>query len=603
MINNELALWVDDVIGSCLVERRDGRYRDAAHICETIQRSVESGLAPGGIGCWSKRTVMVRPDTVGKIRSSIQNQIVPRASTAPDEQRRQAPAMESLEVDPPKPKKGVNLVVLLGSLSFVVGVVITAVLYFLFAHSDPVPANVNQEWSSLLASAPPDLQKLGNDFIAKDASLTKRGDAIKRIGQNNHQKAFDIVLEAFRSTQEPSLRIAAGDALLERIKASGYERSVQVLSSWFRMDQQNMQSPADRPGFELLINSCNPNLPVDQRRVDLSRGYTQQPVLALQLAAALALDVDDTEGFAPVLQQLLAVELNRDDLRTKSAAALIVTHKPLAMLFNEGLNDLIKQMTAAELSWSMFELAKRNSLLVFQLAQETLDRQIVPPYQSVFLEALVSSAKAGIPNNVRLALIGGASNQLSERDIGALGRWYSQSAEKPLLAICAISDSPELALLAFDTLAAKSVYREPARSLITWIKNTKWAERKKLVKAVGILGLAEIASTEEIGFAFDQLMPHAGVSLLDYIMNSRNTDLLRVAIDRFAELASNERLLSLLRHKDPDIRASAVRGLQGRNNLHVLQSVLREYQREEDPRVRKLYRKYHFVVRDREDRR
>ena len=60
----------------------------------------------------------------------------------------------------------------------------------------------------------------------------------------------------------------------------------------------------------------------------------------------------------------------------------------------------------------------------------------------------------------------------------------------------------------------------------------------------------------------------------------------------------SSQLLKLLAHDDKTIRISAVKGLKGRNELNVLQSIYREFQREKDQDVRDVYLETHLVTRE-----
>ena len=157
-----------------------------------------------------------------------------------------------------------------------------------------------------------------------------------------------------------------------------------------------------------------------------------------------------------------------------------------------------------------------------------------------------------------------------------------------------------MALAAFDTLAARSLETEPARSLVSWVKRSYWDYREQLVKAVGILGNIEIASPEQVEYAFDRLMPFAaGGKLIKVMINTNDEKLLQKTLERVGEAAPVDEIIPLLTHDSKDIRIAAIHALKGHNELNVLQAIYRAYDREKNPEVKEVYHQLHWVTRNR----
>ena len=597
LIVTQAPIWLDDVIGMCLAERIEDRYKSAEYILEAIDHSVSSGMSPGGMGCWSRRTVIVRPDTTGRIRASGPSRDI---ALRDKHQTLSEPVTPTQSVG-----SSLRRAFLLGGFAFVIGTVIAAFILLFSPSRDGVGGFISPELGSILKQSSPSIQKLGSDFLAATASVEQRMQALENISLSDDKMAFPVLLAMTASADKPELRRAGEQYLLRRVRENKLKHSAEVLSSWFMsILQSTAQEPSKTPGFSLLLTACNILETVNTRRLSLFEVHKVNPQVALQLTAALCLDSENESDFSSVLRSMLEQNMGGsseiEKLKALSTSALILADKSLSMVFARDISSIVQKLTGAELAWALVGLAQRNDTIMFDIARETLSRNIVPPFQSVFLKALVQEKDPfSIPKHVRLALAKGAKNEITEADVSAIGLWYSISSEKPLLAVCALSPDIEIATKAFDTLATKSIGIEPAYSLIRWIKNNRWDKRRDLVKAVGILGHSEIATKEQIEYAFDVVMPHAGLSFFSSIIDSNDVGLLTIALERFSEVAPLDQLLALLKHPSTQIRISAIKALKGQNNLLVLRSVLRAYEQEKDTEVKEHYRANFFVVRDR----
>ena len=134
------------------------------------------------------------------------------------------------------------------------------------------------------------------------------------------------------------------------------------------------------------------------------------------------------------------------------------------------LRKNIENLSEKELAWALLHFAKADDPLVFDIAKATVERRIVPQFQEVFLKILLSANRSTMERVQKIALARGARGEVGIADIRALGRWYDINAESALLSICAIAQDDNIALAAFDTLGARSLSSEPARTLIEWIR-------------------------------------------------------------------------------------------------------------------------------------
>ena len=586
LIAAEVPLWADDILGKCLEAEAGTRFEDATVLLAALDECINSNIAPGGTSRWSRKTVIVRPRAA---MGTVQNE-----SREVQQQKNQ-----ELQKSVKKQQASQNFLVLTALIVFGVVAIGLAALFFqrLSAGSDPTRDVITIH----VDYAPPELKRAINDLVAVGVSLEQKKEALKQIAESEDPVALTILIEAVRGSAAGELKSQAQELLVERIRKQGFKRSADIVANWLKNLSDAGIDPAKSAAYLPMLKSLDLTLPLEARRHSLTQAYTDAQIPSLQLAAALSLDTDHPEDFVPVLRQLLAAELKRDDLGDKSFGVLVLSHNALSTFFDQDLAGMLQKFSPGDLAFALSQLAANDSPMLFEVAKEVVDRKIVPPFQSVFIEALIRSDHFSVPKAVKVSLVRAARGEISSDDVTAVGRWLDLAAEPVLLAMSALSKNQKVAVEAFDTLAARSVGSEPARSLVEWVKSSFWEYRQKMVKAVGILGHSKIASDEQISYAFDVLMPFSGNGdLVKVLMACDDPKLITVAISRLSEILPSEDLLALLDHQNKDVRISAIMALKGRNQLVVLQGIYRAYEREKDEEVREIYRREHWVTQDRE---
>ena len=174
------------------------------------------------------------------------------------------------------------------------------------------------------------------------------------------------------------------------------------------------------------------------------------------------------------------------------------------------------------------------------------------------------------------------------------------NAETVLLSAMATAQNQEVATKAFDILAGRTMQLEPGKTFVNWVKTQLWDSRSTLVKPLGIIGLDELATDDELSYALDQFLTASAPGMLFRVSRaSGDARVLGIIVRRFGERLPSQDLLDLLDSPARDIRLSTIRGLRGRNELVVLQKILRAYDKEQDPELRKAYEENHWVTRER----
>ena len=399
--------------------------------------------------------------------------------------------------------------------------------------------------------------------------------------------------------REQFAQVAEG-LLIEKIEKRNFPRTAKVLGRWFTSLRENKIDPAKTPAFADILRSVDPTRVYKSRRYALQQAHAKQKAIAEQLAAAFVLDDSESEEFTALARSFLS-ERVKGDAKERSFDALFLANPLLADIFSGDVEARMKGLSNGELSWVLGQMENSSKAMLSTLVQEIIARDIVPPYQAIFLHILGDTGKANFPAEVRGAFIRATLGTVTEAEVQAFKSWGGIATERALLAVCAIAPASRIAGAALDVLATRLLHTEPARQLVKWSKDRAWDARQKLAKPIGILGLVDIASDTDITFAFDELMGVAsGSKLFEAALNSNNRRLILEVVERIGPIMGDKEMLKLLGHEFKEVRMAAVRGLKGRNNVMVLHEISLAYEKEEDKDVRQVYKDEHWVARVRD---
>ncbi len=584
--------WADDVLGKCLESNPENRFRDVSEVLQVMFEAIQSGVVPGGGGRWSKRTLIVSP-------KQREQAIRPKAlSKTPSTTINRPAAVMPKEEIQASVTKAVNTFTWV--VAVLVGVLAAALLFFYFERSGTGSGDDECAILTHAEYAPPELKPLIFDVTAEGVSPERREEALGKIAENRDPIAYAVLLALTKCNTEARLKKASEKLLIQRIGDQGTVRAASVLNKWLERLAAENKSVSDLPVYSLFLRACDLARPLESRRQALKESYALEPETSLRLAAALSLD-EREEHFLPVLRSLISDQSPGADVASHGAGALIVSHPRLNTFFSNEIPDLLGKFEEGDLRWILEQLARSDSPIAIDVAKELVQRKALSPFRTEFLRVLVETNRGGNFDALSRALVRGSLGKLEHEDIVQLARWMSLEAEPVLLATCATVGDADIAVEAFEILAGKSLATEPASSLVRWVKSQYWDYRKKIAKPVGIIGLLDLASKEDLDYAMGELMPFSGGGTLFRVLVQTNEErLIQAGLDRMGEMVSSEDLLSLLGHRSRSVRLAAVRALKGRNDLAVLQGILQAYAREKDEDVRALYREIHWVTRDRE---
>lgn len=618
VVRPELAKWVDDVLGKCLETSPDQRYRDAGEILQVVEEALRSGTAPGGTGAWSRRSVAVRP-------TNLRQETPVGAEAAAAAARAKSAAHKPTEAQIKSPVKKRSMLILIWGLAVALGAGISAFIFFSLDSIDvgetppsaepaataaPVlpqgsvlkeaeqPAGGGDPIALASEYAPPELKPLIAKLGAVAVPITERQSALAEIAQSDDPIAYGVLIATAKSKVDPALRQSAQQLLVERIKKVGLKRSATIIEKWFKDERQAQRDPAASPVYGLILTACDPARSFESRKTAMQQAYTSAQGVSLQLTAALAID-ESEEKFVPLLRKFLSGEVPEQDVASVGLGALLFMHPLLSVFLDTDLAATIRKFSDTDLRWTLLHSENIEGNVRDELVNETIMRKLPTPFQSVFLEAYAKTRGTEVSADVDQGLIKASLGEISEEQVDALARWTSPFADQALLAVCATAKDVSVAQDAFDILAGRSLRMQPAESLIQWIKTKFWDYRKRAVKAIGILSLIDRASPEDIDTAFNALMPFSAGGLFRVMTGTKNKILIKQAVDRLGAITPSGELMPLLANEDKDIRIAAVEALKGRNELVVLQGILRAFEKEKDPEVREVYRKVHWVTRER----
>ena len=586
--------WLDQLISGCLNSDPSKRFQSVSEILEAASTGMETGSIEGVISGWTSREVAVRAEERKAKSSEKLTDSGTRAAHAGYEDFN-----DYSSSDQGSSNSALKLIFL--AILLLVGVVaLGALVLHIYSKKDQMTSLPAEEANSQVEQAPPELQTYIKSVSSSILQLGERLSALKALGERDEPYAYIALIGIIKGARTNQLRVAAQVQINERIGRSGLTRTAAIIGRWFAtLDSQGV-SPAQFSEFIPVMRAADKVLPIAARQNALKKIHEKNKFLAQQLAASLSLDEESPEPFIEILRFFMQLEFRETDLEGRSPEALIFGHKALSSVFYKEVVERLNSLSTSDLTWLLVKLADRDDEVLFHVAGEAYKRNVVPPFQGLFLKILVDTNRTYLPVGVRKALSRGARGKITENDIIAFGKWTAIESESALIAACALADSIDLSVAAFDTLAARSIETQPAEIFISFVKNRYWKYREKLVKPIGILSNFDIASDAEISFAFDQLMPFsASGELFGVIVKSDEPELIRQAVDRMGAITPSGDLIELLYFRDKQVRLSVVKTLAGRNEAVLLQSITRAYDNESDPEVLKLYNELHWVTRNR----
>ncbi|MCI5065449.1 hypothetical protein MRY87_06960 [bacterium] len=573
-------VWADEILSRALDRDPAARFESATEMLAELKKV---------------RARVSEDDAMPIIRRRSSHAVQPTRHAVPqprDEGDRSPTSRQSRAIGVPTSQ------VILLLLLFVI---LIASLLFLFPSVSPeAPAENATRLEDRLR---PVLEAVKDEPIAQELEgladsrlpLSERKKFLRKLVLSDDPFAHDALLKSAQEAPNGDFRQASEKALLDRARRQGLSRAAEQARLWLRTLRSN-EYPV---GYEPLLQVLDRSLPLDARFSALRKAYSSQPTVALRLGAALTFDLEQLEEFRPVLSQMVGDSLRLEDAAARSAIALIMVHPDLSVVFAEDVLQFREQVPNGDITWLMKRLAVRRDVHVRAIANLALERELVSPIRSVFLETIRD--RADLPAHIVTALVRGASGALEPEDLAAFGRWYDFRSEKVLLAALADVRDVELSRRGIETLAGKSLVQEPSASVMEWIRESEWEQREKFSQLVGMLGHLDRVTPEALAEELkllDSLVRDS--ELLNILLDTDNGVIVSTVVTKYGDVLGLGTLLTLLDSRDPTIRIEAIRALKGFNDLGALKIIIDHYEREKDARVKEVYRETFWVIKKRE---
>lgn len=418
---------------------------------------------------------------------------------------------------------------------------------------------------------------------------------LEKIVNSDDPLAHDILVRSAKSAKTVELRELSEQAIVDRARRLRLLRSAEQTRQWLKTIRGS-ELPAD---YEAVLRSLDTTLPLEARNTFLRQAYATNGPMVMKLAVAIGLDLEKMDDYQPVIAQLVGDSLQLENAAQYSGYALVLAQPELAMVFGEDVIQKKEKIPSGDLLWILKVLADRNDINVRAIASLAVERGVLNPIRSQFLQLVRD--RADLPTDVLDALLRAASGALRPSDVGSFGRWYDLEGEKILLALCADTEDPTILVDAFDTLAGRSLTVEPSASLLAWVRRYHWGQRVDFAKMVGIMGNLDKVSASEVAKIFESMNKYARDSdLIQLLLRSGNGVVIKGVLERYPDLISLSGLLTLLGHQDKGVKISAIKALKSYNDIGALKIIVDHYEKEKDPEVRQAYEENFWMIKNRE---
>ena len=426
-------------------------------------------------------------------------------------------------------------------------------------------------------------------------SLEGKAKELEVLVTSDDPISHPMLVKAAVGAANEELRSLSEKALLARVRRLGYARTADHLRQWLRFRNAGEVPPS----YETLLKATDPSLPIEGRASLLRQSYPGNERVVLRLAAAYALDSKKLEEIQPLIAQLVGDAQQIADAQKHSAIALMIVNPELSVAFSEDLSQLIAETPDEDLRWLLSLLAERQDPLLKLVANQVIERKLLPPQRIVFLELL--KAKTDMPVDVSAALIKAASGSLTKKEVASFGTWFDPESEKALIALCAETYEPAMMLDIFDILAGKNVTTEPVASFLKWIRNSDWNNRAQFISVVGFLGTNAIADDERMEQVVAPFAPHLKKgSLMQLLIDSKSEPMVSALVRKFGEDLSLATLIKLLEFPDKKVRLGVLPIIAKYNDVGVFKLVIERFEKEKDPEVQAAYSEHFWVIKERQ---
>lgn len=570
---NRVPGWLDEVIRGCLAESTEQRYPSASSVLAVINSWREIELQKD-----------YAPTIVDENKTRAKNHTTGSAAVPIALSHRMGEA--KVEAPPVLPKKESKRIGPVG-VSAIFGIVCCVSWLVIGA----LNSGTHVEQKAKIDASPGDLPAGAEG--ARD-EIGAAGKYVVKLVTSDDPLAHDTLVRKLIEAETKPFADFVWRSILDRARRVGAQRASDQLRSWGKSQGAGL----DPKAVEGLLKAIDVAYPTAERLAALQEAYSRLPKLVIRVTAALALDLRDYEQFKSLLATMVKDTLKISDADQHSSLAIMLLLPEVYSIFIDDIALSMSQVPDSDLQWVVGELAKRGSTQLSRVADIVVSRRIALPPYSTFLEVL--RRKAVIPPTVMYALVNGAFGKLSEQDGVALSQWYDQDAVPALAATIFTSQDSVIRRSAFEALITKPTPNRTIGRIIDFAKTNYQNEMERVADLVASLVLEERSGDlnlqEKLG-GLDQLPK--GRELIGLLLTSESPRLIEAVVRMYGGLIPATEYLSLLAHRDKNVRLLAVEKLKDANDIGALKILLDSYDEETDGDVKAAYEKFISVVKER----
>jgi hypothetical protein len=462
------------------------------------------------------------------------------------------------------------------------GVCALAVLFIGRAVFNSVTAQANRQMA--LEDVPEDVTL----DVSVGAGWDEQKDQLRKIFASEDPLAHDVLLRRLRAVTEPVERDFIVEGILSRSQRMGLPLSAEQVNIWKRKLQGTIPSGVV---FERLMRIIDPLVPAEPRVQMLSELYAEQPALAVRLAMAVALDLDSSEPYRAIVARGAKDSGSIKGGEKRSLFALGLALPDLASTFLDAIRPHVRRIPDEDLIWLVNQLSMTSAPLANEMVGVLLTRQVVAGPRSLFLRELDTSV--AIPAPVRIALVNCAVLGPTRKDLTAFGGWNSTSVTRVLLLVALSTDDAQLAVTAFDIMAAKPSTDPSVVSIVSAVRAASEIDKAQAARLVAAVVLDAKLSDDEISKAV------GGIDLSDQwngvirsLLGAHADRVITELLHHFGKALESELLFEMLERGGPKVKIGAIEVLGRSEDVGVRKRALELYPDEKDPDVIAAYERH-----------
>lgn len=591
-VSSEVKPWVDDVLGNCLFVNADQRLGSVKNILDGLEEGIKNQRTSlDSIRWMQKGTFKNSTKELVKIETT---KIVPEA-VAPKKSR----------VVVPEEQKGELVSKIVSSKLFLPFVGLLAVflsvsmVIFVFSSLTFVGSSLNElhprlvEFKKLNTSL--EIESELTTLDRDESSFEDRRIALGMLAGTSLESDILLLRYCKERNLPADFMLDYSKILIGNINRLSLGRMEEYLKRYFTNNPNEVCAQGD-----LLLDLFNPKALLADRLKAVRLIFSSNNSHGIMIAAYLSHDYGDKLFFNELKKYFSARGYSQfpDNFTLRY---MVLLDEKLAEVVGETSGDIIKNMPIEDVKLVLKVILDNHQAKVPSLSL-LLDRYKSEQQLGAGINKLFEIAKSieNIDAKVYQTIILLGMGSLSTSDVVSLLEWSDTRSEEVIYLGLSVGQPDATSIALLDALHSKGYKNKRGKVLFRWLKENFWSTRVKYSAFISQLVLKELYSDEEIERAFNGLMPVSHHGLFDALVALDDKIFLLEAISRLGMIVESPKLSVFLRHEDKVVRIAAIQALNMRNDLQSLQIILKGFRSEKDEEVREIYRKSHWVTRDRE---